>query len=154
MRLDAASSTTDRGARGPADDVAAWRRALTARRRRAGVADDGHDGGVRRGARRRRVGPAVVSWLPWQDAGAAERLVAGDRASVEQQRAAGIEAEGVGEVAEAVVGRAGRDDDAAPGRAVDLERGDGRERPCPPGCRDAGRNGNVDRRSTGRDLVL
>ena len=63
-----------------------------------------------------------------------QRLVRGDRPAVELQGVAGRETEGVGELAEAVVGRACREDDPPSGGILDLEGGDGRSGHAPMGA--------------------
>ncbi len=143
VRLERGVGEVHRRAGGPPHDVTAGGERHGEAGARAGLADDGDEGGdVGRtgGGGRARRHPA-----PPQQAGPRQRVVAADRAPIDGQRLVRVEPERVGEIAEVVVGRTGHDGDAPAAGGHQLDR---RSIHVPPG---RGSQPGAERRSRRRD---
>ena len=130
VRLDRRVVEAHGGARRATDDVTAGGQCDRRSGGRSGLTDEHGDRrlGGRCRAVRRRAG-CHARRRP-----CASVSVHGDLPAVELQERRRSEADRFGQVTDAIVGGSWGHEHAAPGRVLDLERGDGAQPPCPPEC--------------------
>ena len=131
VRLERGVGQGDGAARRATDDVASGAQDDDGARSRAGLGDHHHQRRLRLDslALRPRGQPAASP-----DTGATDRLVPADGAAVEIEPRRRVEAEGVCQIADAIVERARHDRDPPTSRADEVERGHRSTSHAPRGC--------------------